>query len=63
MISANSTDTRIGRCPLPTTIEELEILMRAPWSEAGLLQRPLPDEALTIVARGTKEDSVELVNN
>jgi putative SOS response-associated peptidase YedK len=36
--------------------EDFETWMAAPWPEAARLQRPLPDGALQVVARGEKKD-------
>jgi putative SOS response-associated peptidase YedK len=36
--------------------EEIETWLSAPAAEALKLQRPLPDDALGIVARGRRED-------
>jgi len=44
---------------LLTTPDEWDLwLSDAPWSEVRRLQNPLPDGALQIVGRGTKEDEV-----
>lgn len=42
-----------------TTPEEIETWMTAPTEDALKLQRPLPDDSLTVVARGKKEDGLQ----
>ncbi|WP_439572656.1 SOS response-associated peptidase [Phreatobacter sp.] len=42
-----------------TSAEDIETWMTAPWSEAAKLQRPLPDGALEVVARGKRQDSAD----
>ena len=39
-----------------TEPDEWEAWLAAPWEEAQALQRPLPDDALGIVARGERRD-------
>jgi putative SOS response-associated peptidase YedK len=39
-----------------STREEIDLWLTAPTKDALALQRPLPDGALRIVARGAKKD-------
>ena len=58
---ANATVAAIHPKAMPvilTTEDEVEQWLSAPVEDALTLQRPLPDDVLTIVARGEKEDGL-----
>jgi putative SOS response-associated peptidase YedK len=40
------------------TPEEMDLWLSAPVQEVGALQRPLPDGALQVVARGDRQDGL-----
>jgi putative SOS response-associated peptidase YedK len=43
-----------------TTAEDADVWMRAEWSEAAALHRPLPDDVLRIVDRGERRDGSDV---
>ncbi|SFA74333.1 Putative SOS response-associated peptidase YedK [Poseidonocella pacifica] len=56
---ANATVGAVHPKAMPvilTSAEDVDLWLNAPWPDAAVLQRPLDDDALCIVARGGRED-------
>jgi putative SOS response-associated peptidase YedK len=58
-IAPNAEIGAVHRTAVPAILsdpDEWDTWLEAPWKEASILQRPLPEGALQIVARGGRQN-------